>query len=155
MAEERQLVAFAVDAQLCAVPIRTVREVIRPAPLSPLPHAGDTILGVVDHRGFVVPVIDVKALFGRGRMEETKKTKWVLLSAGPRIVGVAVDAVVGVIHAGEESVRRVPVWAEAQRSAGMGEVLSWNGRLVFVLNTMALAEPVRTLPSVDSSLALP
>lgn len=143
----RQLVAFSVDKQLCAVPIDAVREVVRPMPVSPLPHAADNIVGVVDHRGFVVPIVDMQALFGRGKHTKTKKTKWVLLSAGQRIVGIAVDTVFGVIHASESALRRVPVWAEAQLAAGLGEVLSWNDRLVFVLNTSALAEPVQHLPT--------
>ena len=46
-----------------ALNILSVREIIRPLPMQSLPHAADTVIGVFDHRGDVVPIVDLRVRF--------------------------------------------------------------------------------------------
>ena len=63
-APERQLVLFGVGNVVYGLPIEPVRAVVNPQPIIELPHAPSAVIGVADHRGEVVPVIDLRARFG-------------------------------------------------------------------------------------------
>ncbi|HJL32604.1 MAG TPA: chemotaxis protein CheW, partial [Polyangiaceae bacterium LLY-WYZ-15_(1-7)] len=60
----KNLVGFQVGDVRYAVDILRVREIINPLPLVELPHAPPSVLGVADHRGEVVPVLDLRRRFG-------------------------------------------------------------------------------------------
>jgi purine-binding chemotaxis protein CheW len=77
-----------------ALPVETVLEVARPASLTPVPGAPAHLLGVMNLRGEVLPVVDLAALSGlRGPGEPTVI---VVVEAGGARAGLAVDAVLGV-----------------------------------------------------------
>ncbi|MEM6958925.1 MAG: chemotaxis protein CheW [Myxococcota bacterium] len=135
-ANDRSLVGFTVDELAYGLPIDAVREIIRPLPLVDVPHAPDAVVGVADHRNAVVPIVDLRLFFGREPSPPTRRTKWIIVGRGAQgdvSVGLVVDAVTEVFGVSEKTVRSVPEWAEAQLEAGMGEVVSRRGELVFVL----------------------
>src|SRR5687767_5938994 len=96
----KNLVGFLVGDVRYAVDILRVREIINPLPVVPLPHAPPVVVGVADHRGQVVPVIDLRRRFGLPLIEITRRTKWIIVRAGERASGLVVDAVTDVFGAG-------------------------------------------------------
>ena len=153
-APERQLVLFAVGAVVYGLPIDRVREVINPAPTFELPHAPASIVGVADHRGEVVPVIDLRTRFGLPPIEEgdaKRKVKWILVDVAaphaqaPRIVATVVDMVHNV-YMTREPLRPPPPLGGGEDRRGIAGVLSRAALgFVFVLDLdplRALAEPV-------------
>ncbi|MFI5299477.1 MAG: chemotaxis protein CheW [Polyangiales bacterium] len=82
---ERQLVLFRVAGVTYGLSIEHVREVVNPLPIIALPHAPAAIVGVCDHRGDVVPVIDLRARFALPALTEAdalRRVKWILFDAG-------------------------------------------------------------------------
>lgn len=140
---ERSLVGFRVDGLHYALSIDAVREIIRPLDAVEMPHLPAAVVGVADHRGAVVPIVDLRSLFGRGHSVPTNRTKWVVIGRGENSpsVGLIVDSVVGVFGVTEEAARAAPPWAQEQIDAGMGDVVTRDGELVFVLDADAVMDP--------------
>lgn len=96
---EAQLCVFYVGAQLYAVDLKRVDEILRPAPLTRLPEATDLFEGVAHVKGELVPVIDArKLLHAEGSPPPKRKPKLLICWIGRRKLGVQVDGVSEVMN---------------------------------------------------------
>lgn len=143
----KNLVGFEVADVRYAAEILRVREIINPLPLVLLPGAPPSIVGVADHRGLVVPVLDLRLRFGLARTVASGRTKWVVISRGAnareggRPVALIVDAVTEVFAAGAGDQREVPHLAGDERAKGISAVYATTEGLVFVLDVDTVTEP--------------
>lgn len=143
----KSLVGFEVGGVPYAVDIQRVREILRPLPTLPLPHVPMTVVGVVDHRGDVVPIIDLRIRFGLPP-RTGREVRWIIVSRGARLSGLVVDRVTEVFGAGNPASREVPEIETGQEARGIVGAYSHRGRLVFVLDADKLT-------SVAENLELP
>jgi len=90
-----------------AIPVERVSEIVLQQPLTDLPEGPPFVLGVFDHRGMVVRVVDLAAAMGRSE-PSSNKSKWVLLSEQGALVGVRVSQVLDVIRISEKDLRLTP-----------------------------------------------
>lgn len=72
-----------------------VREVTRMGPLTPLPRAPSFLLGVVGHRGEVVPLVDLLRFLGRGESRPTARARLFIVEVEGQVVGFLADQVIG------------------------------------------------------------
>lgn len=146
----KNLVGFVVGPAQYAIGVTRVRQIINPLPVTPLPHMPHGVVGVAEHRGEIVPVVDLRRYYGLPAQHD-RRTKWVLITSDQDLtVGVVVDAVVGVFRASDDQMRPSPALAEAQTRRGITGVASNDGALVFVTNPDLFAEIVQ--PLVDKGL---
>ena len=132
---QKNLVGFVVGPAAYAIDISRVREIVNPLEVTPLPHMPPEVAGVTDHRGEVIPVIELRVRFGLDRAENARSTKWILLHAGGnRSVGIIVDSVTEVFGA-VEGIRPTPEVGGDRDMRGIAGVVTHNGRLTFVLET--------------------
>lgn len=124
----RQFLSFSLAQEAYAIDIVTVREIIQPSAMTPVPLMPDFVRGVINLRGAVVPVIDLQARFGRGPAATSKKTCIVIVDAlrdGERVeLGLMVDAVSEVISLEASQIEPPPQFGGATRRdfiAGMGK----------------------------------
>lgn len=166
-APERQLVLFGVGNVVYGLPIEPVRAVVNPQPIIELPHAPSAVVGVADHRGEVVPVIDLRARFGLPSLEDAealRRVKWIMVDVGPtaatgvtaragsRLVAAVVDHVLNVYQTREPLRPPPPLGGGADSRGILGVVSRGTGRgeqgLVFVLDLdrlRSLTEPLGEL----------
>ncbi|HXL02798.1 MAG TPA: chemotaxis protein CheW [Candidatus Atribacteria bacterium] len=104
MPKEFQLVAFQLGEETYGVDISQVEEIIRMQPITRVPGAPDFVEGVINLRGRVIPVIDLRKRFRLPPREETKNTRIVVVEVSPNTVGMIVDAVDEVLRISEEKV---------------------------------------------------
>lgn len=135
----KNLVGFVVGDVRYAVDILRVREIINPLPIVPLPHAPRAIVGVADHRGLVVPVLDLRKRFGLPEGAVTRRTKWVIVRLESRAVGLVVDAVTDVFGGTEPDQRDVPRLGVGDAARGITAVYEHEDELVFVLDIDRIA----------------
>jgi purine-binding chemotaxis protein CheW len=131
---ERTWVGFEVGGVTYAVPIQFVREIIRPLPIQVLPHASPTVIGVIDHRGDVVPIVDLRLRFRAQTNAPLTHTRWVIANWQGRLTGLVVDRVIEVFSLLESDARPVPDLGYGPDVHGITAAYSHAGRLVFTLD---------------------
>ena len=137
----KNLVGFMVGSVQYAVSIFEVREIINPMPVVELPHAPAVVLGVTDHRGEVVPVIDLRLRFGLPKGDRTRRTKWIIVELENRAVGLVVDSVTDVFGTTSKDERSVPALGHGDDVRGIAQVFNHGGHLVFVIDVAQVAAP--------------
>lgn len=97
------LLVFTLDDWLCALELSSVERVYRAVAVTPLPDAPDIVLGVINVKGVVLPVIDIRRRFRLPEKNLTPDDRLIIARATGRLVALVVDAVTGVIEcAGED-----------------------------------------------------
>lgn len=143
---QKSLVGFVVGEVAYAVAIGVVKEIVNPSQLTDLPHAPIAVAGVMDHRGEVVPVVDLRTRFGLPPAADARRSKWILIGVDGRSVALAVDRVTGVFGASGGDIKPAPSLGEGDHERGVIGVTSHEGALTFVLDVRrldALTLPVR------------
>ncbi len=103
-----QLIAFLIGEQVYGVEITTVREIRAWNGATPLPNTQEFVRGVINLRGTIVPIFDLRARFGDGVTETTKNHVVVVMSVGDKWVGILVDAVSDILTISKNDVHKVP-----------------------------------------------
>jgi purine-binding chemotaxis protein CheW len=145
----KSLVGFMVGDVRYAVPIGDVQEIVTPSALTELPHAPDAVAGVADHRGQVIPILDLRVRFGLSRVREHQRSKWILVRIDGKTMGLAVDRVTDVFGTGGVDVRPPPSLGGGEDERGILGVTSHDGHLVFVLDVTRFQSLVTDLPVHD------
>lgn len=136
---QRSLLGFVVGSVHYAIEIGRVKEIVNPLPVTPLPHTPSEVLGVADHRGYVIPVILLRLRFGLPEVEPTRSTKWILVDAGTHWVGLVVDAVTEVFRV-VGPLRPTPPVGGDRDTRGIIGVTTHNEGMVFVLDENRFVE---------------
>ncbi len=103
-----QLIAFLIGEQVYGVEITTVREIRAWNGATPLPNTQEYVRGVINLRGTIVPIFDLRARFGDGVTSPTKNHVVVVMSVGEKWVGILVDAVSDILSVSKSEVHPVP-----------------------------------------------
>ena len=100
----KQLVVFNLGEETYGVDIATVREIIQMQPITRVPGAARFIEGVINLRGAVIPVVDMRRRFGLETTERDDETRIVVVSSRGQDVGMVVDSVAEVLRVEEKSI---------------------------------------------------
>jgi len=103
-----QCLAFILGGQPYAVPILAVQEIRRYSPPTPLPSVPSYVLGVINLRGTVVPVFDLRLRFGIPNPSFDRLTVIIVVMVGQRYVGVVADDVSKVLTVQQGQIRPSP-----------------------------------------------
>jgi purine-binding chemotaxis protein CheW len=103
-----QYLTFALGQEEYGVEILKIREIKGFSPLTPLPNAPHYVKGVLNLRGTIVPIIDLRARFAMAAVECTKYTVIVVVQVGGQTVGFVVDAVSDVLTVSRDAIQPTP-----------------------------------------------
>ncbi|KRA64906.1 chemotaxis protein CheW [Caulobacter sp. Root656] len=92
-AGQLELISFEIGGQEFCIDISVVREIRGWTPVTAMPQAADYIPGIINLRGAVMPVLDLRNRLGLGRTEPSSRHVIVVVQVESRIVGLLVDAV--------------------------------------------------------------
>lgn len=140
--EPAQYLTFMLAGETFAIGILAIKEIIEYHHLTTVPMMPECVLGVINLRGAVVPVMDLQARFGRPPSAITKRTCIVIVEVQShgeggiesQVVGVLVDAVNEVLDISPAEVEPAPAFGTRIRTdfiEGMGKV---RGKFVILLN---------------------
>ena len=136
---EIQLACFNLGDKLFAVDIMRIKEILLPQKLSPLPKASDILEGVINLRGNVIPVMNMRKRFQMPALDNNKPGKLVIVSLARQILALMVDDVMEVITV---SVREIK--PPIQSATGVG--------MEFLLGVCLSEERVFMVLDIDSLL---
>ena len=144
-----QLVGFEVGKEIFGVDILMVREIIRSAPITAVPNSPDFVEGVINLRGDIIPVIDLRKRLNL-YTEEVKDKNWILiLEVEGSVTGFVVDRVDDVLKIEKDNIEAAPeivlAGLESQYIRGVCEV--GEKRLMILLNfdSILLANEIKQL----------
>lgn len=103
-----QFLTFKIGESEYGVDIMSVREVKGWVATTRLPNRPDYVRGVLNLRGIIVPIFDLRARFGQGLTEATEKHVMIIIALGDRIAGALVDAVSDILTVTSEAVKPPP-----------------------------------------------
>ncbi len=132
--QERELVVFLLGGELYGVAIKQVREIIPLQAITRVPQTPEFILGVINLRGRVIPVIDLRSRLGLPVMERNPKQKIAVADLEQYTVGMLVDGVSEVLQVKEDQVEPPPsnlIGADSEHVIG---VAKHQGRLIILLD---------------------
>jgi purine-binding chemotaxis protein CheW len=99
-------VAFRLAGETYGIPILAVHEIIRSCEITRIPHALPHVRGVVNLRGNIVPVVDLRARLGLPQCGETRESRIIVVELASGNVGVTVDSVSQVIRIPTDQIER-------------------------------------------------
>lgn len=129
-----QLVTFRLGNEEFSLDILRVQEIIRHMELTRVPRTPDFVDGVINLRGRVIPVLDLRKRFGLPSDERTNETRIIVVDVDNKTVGLKVDAVSEVLRLPADTVEPAPAivtGAESEYIKGVGKL---DGRLLILLD---------------------
>ncbi|MBI5468350.1 MAG: chemotaxis protein CheW [Deltaproteobacteria bacterium] len=132
--EVLQLVTFRLGNEEFSLDILKVQEIIRHMDLTRVPKTPEFVDGVINLRGRVIPVLDLRKRFGLPKDENTNETRIIVVDVDNRTVGLKVDAVSEVLRLPADTVEPPPAiitGVESEYIKGVGKL---DGRLLILLD---------------------
>ena len=104
--EENQYVIFKLDNEEYGIDIMNVQEIIRPPKVTSLPCAPPHVLGIINLRGVIIPIIDLKQRLGLESSEDTDETRVIVVKVENHPYGIIVNSVQEVLRLNSEQIER-------------------------------------------------
>lgn len=134
MSKELQIVGFRVGRETFGVPISLVHEIVRLPDITAVPEAPDYVEGVINLRGKIISVIDLRKRFKEREITPNKKNRILVVEVDRKMVGLIVDAASEVLKVPETEIDLPPnVFEEGELNyvTGVGKL---RGRLIIMID---------------------
>ena len=148
---ERQLVVFNLVEESYAIDINIVREIIQLQPITRVPGTPVSVEGVINLRGSVIPIVDLRKRFQLKAIEYTKETRIVVVSCKGSEVGVIVDSVAEVLRIPIDSIEPASSVFTDEHIEHLLGIVKLTGRLVILLdmNQVLSKQEIATISSLE------
>lgn len=140
MDKDLQLVGFRIGRETFGLPISIVREIIRVPEITAVPDAPDYVEGVINLRGRIIPVVDLRKRFRERLIEADKKNRVVVVELEKRAIGLIVNSASEVLRIPPSEIEHPSnVFPEGELNfiTGVGKL---HGRLVMLLDMNRLLQ---------------
>jgi purine-binding chemotaxis protein CheW len=134
MAKDVQIVGFRVGNETFGVPISLVHEIVRVPEITAVPEAPGCVEGVINLRGKIISVVDLRKRFGEKQIQAGKKNRILVAEIDGKMVGLIVDAASEVLKIAPSDIEPPPnVFEEGEVNyvTGVGKL---RGRLVIMVD---------------------
>jgi purine-binding chemotaxis protein CheW len=108
MAKDLHLVGFRIGRETFGVPISLVHEIVRVPEITAVPEAPAFVEGVINLRGKIVSIVDLRKRFGEKEITQNKKNRILVVEVESKMVGLIVDAASEVLRMSAEQVENPP-----------------------------------------------
>ncbi len=109
--ENREFLAFGLNGERFALPLGSVREILKVLPITEVPRARSHVLGILSVRGRITTVFDLRRRLRMGGAEPTKNSRILLVEGNEEVVGLLVDEVFQVYRLHDEEIELAAVVA--------------------------------------------
>ena len=131
------------------IPILKVREIIRLLEITPIPRMPDYVRGVVNLRGKIVPVIDLRMKFGLPNTSTTNRTciivVYVAMAESTKLMGLIVDALEEVYQINAEDLEPAPDFGKGASALYIQNMAKTKGQVKALLNLDQLVQEDRAV----------
>jgi purine-binding chemotaxis protein CheW len=136
--ESSQFVSFAIGDDQYGVDIMAVREIKGWTPVTHLPKQPDYVRGVLNLRGVMVPIVDLRCRFGQGSTEATPIHVVIVVQAEGRLVGLLADRVLDIVSFDAAEIQPVPRAAQASSVDFLSGLVTIEGQMIALIDLATL-----------------
>jgi purine-binding chemotaxis protein CheW len=153
-ARQAEFISFAIGDDQYGVDIMAVREIKGWSQITQLPGQPDYVRGVLNLRGLMVPIIDLRCRFGQGTTEASPLHIVIVVQIGERSVGLLADRVLDIVAIDPSQLQPVPRIAQASRLDFLSGLVTMENCMIALIDLpQLLSESVRD--GVDIAVAVP
>jgi purine-binding chemotaxis protein CheW len=135
-----QLVTFTLDGVEFGLDIDRVQEITHRTDVTPVPGSPSFILGVINLRGLIIPVMDSRIRFHLAPQETTAKTRIIVLRLASGPTGLQVDSVAEVVRLEDHTLRETPPLVAGIRSEYLAGMVTVGNRLITLIHLEKLLD---------------
>jgi purine-binding chemotaxis protein CheW len=150
-AEPTQFISFAIGDDQYGVDIMAVREIKGWSEVANLPKQPEYVRGVLNLRGVIVPIIDLRRRFGQGATEATPSHIVIIVQIGPRLIGMLADRVLDIVSLDASTIQPVPRISQTARVDFLSGLVTVDGALIALIDLQNML----ALPGEGGDLAAP
>jgi purine-binding chemotaxis protein CheW len=137
-----QVVTFLVGKEEYGLDIGTITEAIRPLPITPLPRMPQFVEGVINLRGIIIPVVDLRKRFGLTEIRNNPRKMRMIMIRGAlhgtggsqKPLALVVDSVREVLHIPRRQIELAPAAATGEQAGFIGGVAKAMDRLIIIID---------------------
>ena len=129
-----QFISFAIGDDQYGVDIMAVREIKGWSQITPLPRQPDYMRGVLNLRGVMVPILDLRCRFGQGKTEATPLHIVIVVQIGARHVGLLADRVLDIVAFDASQIQAVPRIAQAARADFLSGLMTIESGMIALID---------------------
>jgi purine-binding chemotaxis protein CheW len=134
LARDLQVVGFRIGRETFGVPIAAVHEIVRVPEITAVPESPACVEGVINLRGKIVPVVDLRKRFGEPAGGRTRKNRILVAEVEAKLVGLLVDAASEVLKIAPADIEAPPCILEDGERNYVTGVAKLGGRLVILVD---------------------
>src|SRR4051812_12185172 len=128
-----QLVGFRLDNEDYAIAITKIQEIILMKPITRIPQVPDFIEGLINLRGSVIPIVNLRKRFGLTPREIDDETRTIVVNVHEKTVGCVVDAVTQVMRINRDQIQPPPLGVMAVNHQYLAGLAKLDDRLLIIL----------------------
>jgi len=148
-AREAQIVVFKLGGEEYGIDIGQVREILQKRESTPMPRQPSYMEGVINVRGTIIPVINLKKRFGL-QGEDSKHPHIIIVKSGDALVGMLVDAVSEVTRVPQDQIHHAPSTAKSVDTEYLRGICRLDDRLLIYLDVQKVVKAAPTSTTRDA-----
>jgi purine-binding chemotaxis protein CheW len=136
-----QLAAFRVGNEEYVIDIMRIKEIINPIKITPVPSETTLIDGVINLRGVIIPIVDIRKCFAIPEENRSLQPKYIIVVVAGKIVGIVVDEVLEVVRVPRSLIKPSPQLFGDKEPGQFVGVCEFQGRLLLLVDLKKVLSP--------------
>ncbi len=151
--EEQQFVTFLIDNETYGIRVGKVKEIIGMTDITRVPNTAYFMEGVINLRGTVVPVVDMRKKFEMEKKEYDANTVIIIVEVADRLIGMIVDSVSDVLNIPINTIQTTPNFTVKIETDFINGICQVHDNLIIILDSDKIlsAEEIKTVDKVKNS----
>jgi len=139
-AGQTEFISFAIGNEQYGVDIMAVREIKGWSAVTHLPKQPDYVRGVLNLRGVIVPIVDLRCRFGQGVTEATALNVVLIVQIGAQPAGLLADRVLDIVSVDSAQIQPVPQTSKVARADFLSGLVTVDGAMIALIDLTRLVE---------------
>ena len=156
MSNDLHIVGFRVGTETFGVPITCVHEIVRVPEITSVPDSPEFVEGVINLRGKIVSVVDLRKRFGENVSDSHKKNRVIVVESDGKLVGLIVDSASEVLRIPSADIEPPPSVLQSSESSYVTGVGKLQNRLIILVDLKRVLQrgELRKLSEVGEAVAV-
>jgi len=134
MSEFREFVTFRLNQEYYGINIQNVENIEKVLSITRIPHTLNYIKGVVNLRGIIVPVVDLRARFGLEKKSHSDESRIIIVNLEDNKIGMLVDSSSEVLQISEDDIDAAPNVKKEANNEFVKNIGKKNGRIIMLID---------------------